>query len=167
MRAQRERGNHLRDPANARVARIEVVLLVHDPVAGFDELAGADTHSVTDRTEYFSIAVQLQELAILSARHPWLAVRVKIEGADEVSHLHGLDEPAVARIDDDTVFLAVANPDIAVAGINGEPMDRAEFPLSDLVAVPLIDEPAVPIEVDDPRGTDIVGCRSRLRRLEG
>src|SRR5580693_6300139 len=103
MRAQRERRNHLRDPANARIACIEVVLLVHDPVAGFDELAGADTHSVADRNEYPPVAVQLQELAILSARHPWLAVRVKIEGTDEVSHLHGLEELALAGIDDDPV----------------------------------------------------------------
>jgi hypothetical protein len=157
MRARRERGNHLRDPANARVACIKVVLLVHDPVAGFDELAGADTHSVTDRTEYFSIAVELQELAILSARHPGLAVRVKVEGADEVSHLHGFEELAVARIDDDTVFLAVADPDITVSGINREPMDGAEFPWSDLIPVPLIDEGAVPVEVYDPRSPDIVG----------
>src|SRR5580704_6372205 len=157
MRAQRERGNHLRHPANAGVACIKVVLLVHDPVAGFDELADADTHSVPDRTEYSAIAVQLQELAILSARHPWLAVRVKVEGAHEVSHLHGFEEPAVARIDDDTVFLAVADPDLTVCGINGEPMDRAEFPWSDLIPVPLIDEGAVLVEVYDPRCPDVVG----------
>jgi len=29
---------------------IQVVLLVHDPVTGFDELAGPYTHSITDRT---------------------------------------------------------------------------------------------------------------------
>src|SRR5438552_5330051 len=94
-------GNHFRDPANAGVACIQVVLLVHDPVAGFDELAGPYTHSVTDRAEHFSVPVQLQELAILAARHPWLAVRIKIKGAHEVSHLHRLEELAVAGIDDD------------------------------------------------------------------
>src|SRR3989442_5699448 len=98
------RSNHFRDPANARVASIMAVLLAHGPVAGFDELAGSYTHSVSDRTEYLAIPIQLQELAILTARHPWLAVRVEIEGAHEVSHLHRFEELAVARIDDDTVF---------------------------------------------------------------
>src|ERR1700737_5430453 len=100
--------NHFRDPAHARVACIQVVLLVHDPVAGLDELPRPYTHSVTDRAEYLTIPIQLQELAILPARHPWLAVRVKIEGANEVSHLHRFDKLPAAAIDDDTIFLAVA-----------------------------------------------------------
>ena len=49
--------NHFRDSANAGVACIQVVLLVHDPVAGFGELAGTYTHSVTNRTDYFAIPV--------------------------------------------------------------------------------------------------------------
>jgi len=53
------RRNHFGDAANARVACIQVVLLVHDPVAGFDELTGPYTHSVSDRTEYLAIPVQL------------------------------------------------------------------------------------------------------------
>src|SRR5439155_23077418 len=107
---------------------------------------------VTDRTEHPAIPIQLQELAILTARHPWLAVRVEIEGAHEVSHLHRFEEGAVSRIDDDPVFLAVADPDIAVCRIDGEPVGRAELSLSHLVAVPLIDECAALIEVDDPCG---------------
>src|SRR5712692_2905051 len=129
--------NHFGDASSARVACIQVVLLVHGPVAGFDELTGPYTHSVADRTEYLAIPIQLQELSILTARHPWLAARVKIEG--------------------DAVFFAVADPDIAVCGIDGEPMGRAEFSLSHFVAVPLIDESAVLIEVDDPCGAEIVG----------
>src|SRR5439155_1206098 len=103
------RRNHFGDAANARVACIQVVLLVHGPVAGFDELTGPYTHSVADRTEYLAIPIQLQELSILTARHPWLAARVKIEGANEVSHLHRFEELAVSRIDDDTIFLPVAD----------------------------------------------------------
>ena len=80
-------------------------------------------------------AIELQELAILPARHPWLAVRVEVERADEVSHLHRLEELPVARIDDDPILLAVADPDVAVGGIDGEAMSRAELSLSHLVAV--------------------------------
>src|SRR6185436_1830242 len=97
--------HHFRDPADARITCIKVVLLVHDPVAGFDELAGPDTHAVSDRTEHLSIPIQLQELAILAARHPWLPMRVEIEGAHQVSHGHRLEELAVAGIDDDPIFL--------------------------------------------------------------
>jgi hypothetical protein len=49
--------NHFRDPANAGVACIQVVLFVHDEVTGFDELAGAYTRSVTDRTKHLAISV--------------------------------------------------------------------------------------------------------------
>src|ERR1700733_6551260 len=52
------RRNHLRDPAHARVACIQVIVLVHDPVAGLDELTRPDAHSVADRTEYRAIPVQ-------------------------------------------------------------------------------------------------------------
>src|SRR2546425_3385821 len=132
--------NHFRDAADTGVACIEIVLLVKNPVAGFDELSGSDPHSVTDRSEHLASQVQLQELAILTARHPWIAVRVKMEGANEVSRLHRFKELAIAAIDDDAILLAVADPDIAVRRINGEPMDRVEFSLSDTVSVPLIDE---------------------------
>src|SRR5947208_2597096 len=66
------RRNHLGDAANARVACIQVVLLVHDQVAGFDELTAPYTHSVADRTEHLAVPVQLQELAVLTGRHPRL-----------------------------------------------------------------------------------------------
>ena len=156
-RSSLPRPDHFRDAADTGVACIQIVLLVKNPVAGFDELAGSDPHSVTDRTEHLAIPVQLQELAILSARHPRVAVRVKMEGANEVSHLHRLEEFAVAAIDDDTILLAVANPDITVCGVNGQPMDRVEFSLSDTVAVPLIDEFAALIEMDDARDAQIIG----------
>src|SRR6266508_5538079 len=107
------RRNHPGDTANARVASIQVVLLVHGPIAGFDELPGPDTHAVADRPENLAIPVQLQELAILSGRHPGLAVRVEIQRAHEVSHLHRLEERAIRGIDDDAIFLAVADPDVA------------------------------------------------------
>src|SRR2546427_257263 len=85
-----------------------------------------------------------------------------MEGANEVSHLHRSEELAVATIDDDTVLLAVADPDIAVCGINGEPMNRIEFSLSDTVAIPLIDEFAGLIEMDDARGANVVGRIARI-----
>ena len=110
-----------------------------------------------------AIPVELQELAVLAARHPRLAVRVEIQRAHQISHLHRLEELAVAGIDDDPILLAVADPDIAVVGIDGEPVGRAEFSLPDLVAVPLIDELAVLVEVDDPRRADVVG-RDRPNR---
>src|SRR5207247_7362282 len=121
-----------------------------------DELAGPHTHAVPDRADDLAVPIQLQELAILAARHPRLAVRIEIEGAHEVSHLQCLEKFSVARIDDDPIFLAVADPDVTIRGIDGEPMCRAEFSLSHLVPVPLIDEFAVLVEVDDPRGAEIV-----------
>src|SRR5258708_38018210 len=144
--SSRLRRHHLGEAAHARVAPIPVVLPVHAPVAGFDELTGPDPHAVANRTEDRAIPAQPQELAILTAGHPWLAVPVKVESTHEVSHLHRLEEPAVARIDDDAIFLPVADPDIAVGRIDGEPMGRTDFSLSHFVAVPFIDECAVLIE---------------------
>src|SRR5262245_31894177 len=108
------RRDHLGDAPDARVPGVEIVLLVHDPIAGFDELPGPDTHAVADRTEHPSIPIQLQELTILTAGHPRLAVRVEIQRAHEVSHLHRLEQRAVAGVDDDPVFLAIADPDVAI-----------------------------------------------------
>src|SRR6185369_14764318 len=100
------RRNHLGDTAHAGVARVQVVLLVHHPIAGFDELTVSDTHAVADCAEHPSIPIQLQELAVLTARHPRLAVRVEVQGTYEIPHLHRLEKLAVARVDDDPVFLA-------------------------------------------------------------
>src|SRR5215510_297962 len=104
--------NQLGDTADARIARVQIVLFVHHPVARLDELSGADAHAVANRPEYFSVSIELQELTILSARHPTLTVRVEIERAHEISHLHRSQELPVARIDHDSVFLAIADPDI-------------------------------------------------------
>jgi hypothetical protein len=57
----------------------------------------ADPHAVADRSEDLAGAIELQELAVLSARHPRLAVRVEIQGAHEISHLHRPEKPAVAQ----------------------------------------------------------------------
>ena len=149
--------DHFRDAAHAGVAGIQVVLLVKYPIAGFDELAGSDAHAVADRAEHFAVAIQLQELAILTARHPWVALRIELERANEISHLHRLEEFAVAGVDDDSILLAVADPDVAVCGIDGESMNRIEFSLADTVAIPLVDEFAVLIQMDDARRADIVG----------
>src|SRR5262245_5427778 len=90
------RRNHLRHPAHAGIARIEVVLLVHHPITGFDELPGADAHAVADGSENLAVTIHFQELAVLAARHPWLAVGVEIQRAHEISHLHRLEELARA-----------------------------------------------------------------------
>src|SRR5262245_28635284 len=106
------RRDHLGHTADAGIARIQVVLLVHDPVTGFDELTRTDAHAVADRTEHFPGAIQLQELPVLPRCHPRLAVRIEVERAHQIPHLHRLEEPAVTRVDDDAVFLAVADPDV-------------------------------------------------------
>src|SRR5213594_3677292 len=46
------RPDHFCDPTDTGVACIQVILPIKNPIAGFDELAWAYTHSVTDRTEY-------------------------------------------------------------------------------------------------------------------
>src|SRR5579864_6923805 len=84
-------------------------------------------------------------------------MRVKGDGAHEVSHLDGLDELPVGGINDKTIFLTVAQPHVAGLGIDGDAMDHAEFSLSDAVAIPLIDKFAVLVEVDYARGADVVG----------
>ena len=146
-------GDHFGDPANARVACVQVALLVPGQVVGFDELALAGARSVAHGSEDVAILINLQELAILTARHPEIALRVEIDGARQVSHLNRPDEFAVCRIDDEAIFLPVTYPHIAILGIHGDAMGHAEFSLSDAVAVPLLDEPAALIEVDDTRGT--------------
>src|SRR5262249_17998236 len=124
---------------------------------GLDELSGADPHAVADGADHGAVPIELQELAVLTAGHPRLTVRVEVERAHEISHLHRLEELAVTRINDDAVFLAVAHPDVAVGRIDGEAMRRAELPLPHLIAVPLIDELAVLVETHDPRGAKVVG----------
>src|ERR1700674_1527883 len=64
------RRNHLRDPANARVACIQVALRIHDHVVGFDKLALPSAGSVTHRAEHVAVPVQLEDLAVLTGRQP-------------------------------------------------------------------------------------------------
>src|SRR5687768_4304941 len=150
------RRHHLRHPPDARVARIQVVLLVHGPVAGLDELAVADAHAVPDCADDVAVPGHLQELPVLAARHPRIAFRVEVQRAHQVSHLHRLQEFTVSRIDDDAVILAVTDPDVAVRGIDCEPVCRVELAWSDFVAEPLILELAVLVEMDNPRSADVV-----------
>src|SRR5262245_52476937 len=44
--------NHFRYATDAGVARVQIVLLVKNPVAGFDELAVSYTHSIADCTDH-------------------------------------------------------------------------------------------------------------------
>src|SRR5262245_16671661 len=80
-----------------------------------------------------------------------------MECANEVSHLHRFEELAVGVIHDDTILLAVADPDIAICRVNGEPMSRVEFSLSDTVSIPLTDESAGLVQVDYARNAQGVG----------
>ncbi len=52
-------------------------------------------HAVSDRTEYLAVSIQLQELTVLPRRHPRIAVRVEVQRAHQVPHLHRLEERAV------------------------------------------------------------------------
>src|ERR1700716_998843 len=60
------RRNHLRDPANARVACIQVAVRIHDHVVGFDKLAVPSAGPVPYRTEHVAVPVHLEDLAVLA-----------------------------------------------------------------------------------------------------
>src|SRR5262245_16586069 len=68
------RRHHPGDAADARVAGVQIVVLIHRPVAGLDELTVADAHAVANRTDHFAAAIELQELSVLPTCHPRLAV---------------------------------------------------------------------------------------------
>ena len=70
----------------------------------------------------------LQELPVLTTRHPRVAVGIKPEGANEVSHLHRPEELAVPAVDDDAVLLTVADPDVATGRIDCEMSGRIAAP---------------------------------------
>src|SRR4029079_4885347 len=113
---------HDGDTADAGVAGIEIALAVEHEVAGFRKMAGADAHAVADGAHHLAGPVQLEELAVLAAAHPGIALGIEMDGADQVAHLQGAQELAVAAIDHDAILLAVADPDIAIAGIDGQAM---------------------------------------------
>src|SRR5262249_25476344 len=142
-------------PADTGVAGVQIILFIKNPITRFDEMTRSDTHTVTDRADDTSVAIQLQELAVLSACHPWIAVGIEMECADEISHLHGSQELAIGTVDDDSILLPVADPDVTVGGIDCEPMGRVEFTLSDTVAVPLINELTGFIQVNDASYAEI------------
>ena len=74
-----------------------------------------------------------QELAILTARHPRIAMRIKMQGTNEVPPLHGSEEFPIAGIDNDSILLAISNPDVAGYRIHGEPVYRSNFPCPTLL----------------------------------
>jgi hypothetical protein len=116
--------HHLRHAPHARITRVQIIVFVKNPITGFDELSRSDTHPVTNSSDNSSIPVQFQELAILSACHPRVAVRIEMERANEISHLHRSEELPIAAVDDNPILFPVADPDIAVCRINRQPMDR-------------------------------------------
>src|SRR5262245_19400255 len=150
------RRDHLRDPADAGVARVEIPLRIHCHVAGFDELSFPSPGSVADRPEDVAVPVDLEDLPVLSGRQPELSVRADVERALQVSHLDRLDELSVRVVDEEPVFLAIADVDVAVGGIDRDAMDHAEVSLAGVVAEPLVDEFAVLVEVQNPRGAALV-----------
>src|SRR5678815_5636297 len=140
---------HNRYTANTGIARDQIVLGIKYPIAGFGELAGAHTHAVAHRAQHLAVTVELEELAVLARRHPGIALMVEVQGADQVAHLQGLYELAVGRIDNDAILFAVADPHIAILGIDGEAVGRVELALPHFIAEPLVDELAVLGEMDD------------------
>ena len=68
---------------------------------------------------------------------------VEVQGADQVLHAHGADELAVRRIDDDAILFAVADPHIAILGIDRKAMGGIELALAHFIAEPLADILAV------------------------
>src|SRR5579863_9075318 len=82
---------------------------------------------------------------------------VKMQRANEVPHLNASEEMAVCRVDNDPEVLAVADPNVAVCGINRRAVRAVEFTRSAIVAIPLIDEVAVLIEVNDACEADLIG----------
>jgi hypothetical protein len=77
-------------------------------------LTGANPHSIADRAEHFAIPIELQELTVLAAGHPWIAVRVEPERADKISHLHRPEELPVRTVHDNAILLAIADPDVSI-----------------------------------------------------
>src|SRR5205085_7458625 len=88
---------------------------------------------------------------------PEIVLLVEVKRADQVSELHGPEELAVAGIDNDAIFLTVADIDIAGFGIDGKTMGHGELALADRIAEPLVDELAILVQVQDARGAVIVG----------
>src|SRR5262249_53608975 len=126
------------------------------------ELSWSDSHSITDRTNDFAVAVQFEELSILTARHPWIAVRVELKRANEVSHLHRLQKFSIAAVHDDSILLAIPNPYVAVRRVNRESVHRIELSLSHTVAIPLTNELPGLIEMDDARRAKVIGGIVRI-----
>src|SRR6202012_1809541 len=75
----------------------------------------------------------------------------------------GAKEFSVPGINHQEILLAVADPDIAIAWIHRNAMRHAELALAHAVAEPLVHELAGTVQMDDPRGADIVGGTARVR----
>ena len=76
----------------------------------------------------------------------------------KISHLQGLKKLARAVVDDDAIFLAVANPDVAVRRIDGQPCDELNLPCP--TSLPnhwLMNLPF--LSIDNARSAEVV-CRS-------
>src|SRR4030095_6378553 len=91
-----------------------------------------------------------------------IPLRIEIDRTRQVFHLNRLHERAARRVDDEAILFTIADPDVAVGRIDGEAMDHADLSLPDAVAVPLIDDPAGLIEVDDARRADGVRRIARV-----
>ena len=148
-----------RDTTDTGVAGIDVAILVPGHVGGLDRLTRPPARAIADRAEHPATPVQSQYLAILSARHPRIAVRVEADRADQISHLQGLEKVSILRINDDAILLSIADPDIAVGGIHRDAMGHAEFALPDAVAKPLIDEFAIFVQLQNTGRTDHIRGR--------
>ena len=82
---------------------------------------------------------------------------VEVDRANQVLHRQSADELAVGGIDHDAILLAVADPHIAILGVDGEAMSGIELALAHFIAEPLADKLAVLGQVDDPRHAFDIG----------
>ena len=82
---------------------------------------------------------------------------VEIQGADQVAHLKRPEVVAVRGIDGDPVVFPVADPDIARHRVHRRAMGIVEFRRALGIAIPLVDEVGVFVEVQNPRHADDIG----------
>src|SRR5262249_54929920 len=121
-----------------------------------DELPLTPAWAVADGAKEVPVPVDFEDLPVLARRQPGLTARIDVEPAGEIPHLNRPDEPAFCVVDDETVFLAVADVDLAVRRVDRDRVNHAEVALARVVPEPLVDELAVPVQVNHARGADPV-----------
>src|SRR3954468_13384785 len=99
------------DAGIARVARPHIAFAVPADIAGLAHFAVATAGAVADHAQHLAVAADMQVLTVAAGADPQLTLGIERDVAGQVAHLHGLLEAAVRREDDETILLAVADPD--------------------------------------------------------